>query len=71
MGQRASQRGGQPGFADRTHTGTGSIFTSMGALFQARLEMLFGAFSEAETEQFFKLFVKLTAGIDALEGERR
>ena len=35
------------------------------------LEMLFGAFSEAETEQFFKLFVKLTAGIDALEGERR
>ena len=48
-----------------------AYFTSMGVLFQARLEMLFGAFSEAETEQFFKLFVKLTAGIDALEGERR
>ena len=47
-----------------------AYFTSMGALFQARLEMLFGAFSEAETEQFFRLFVKLTAGIDSLEGER-
>ena len=47
-----------------------AYFTFMGALFQACLEMLFGAFSEAETEQLFQLLVKLAAGIDALEGER-
>ena len=44
-------------------------FNSMGALFQQRLKQLFADFSDAETEQFFRMMIQFMTSIDNLEGE--